>query len=215
MTPTFEDLVASLSLLPGVGQRTAQRMAMYLLQRNRLAMQVLADALKAADGSIGLCSRCRTFSEQELCAWCSDANRDRSQLCIVETPADQLAIEQHGGYRGQYFVLHGYLSPLDRIGPEQLELSQVEALCRSGADQNPDTDQATSGRSADSVKEVILATNTTVEGEATAYYVAEMLKPYNIQITRIASGVPVGGEIEYLDGNTLQLALDSRRPFRL
>ena len=193
MTPTLDKLIEALALLPGIGRRTAQRMSMHMLQRDRPAMATLARALQEADSKIGLCERCRTFSETPCCSVCNDPGRDTGTLCVLESPADQVAIEEQGNYRGRYFVLHGYLSPLDNIGPDQLGLDQLAQMC-NGLD------------------EVILATNATVEGEATACYLADMLTPRQIKVTRIASGIPMGGEIEYLDGGTLARAIEGRRP---
>ena len=196
MTPALDKLIEAFALLPGIGKRTAQRMSIHLLQRDRAAMHTLSTALAEAAERVRRCAVCRTFSDAEICSVCTDSSRDKSLLCVVESPADQIAIEQQGEYKGHYFVLHGYLSPLDGIGPEQLGLDQMQKRCAE-------------------VQEVILATNTTVEGEATAYYLAELLSPLQMRLTRIASGVPLGGEIEYLDAGTLGMALASRRPFSL
>lgn len=198
MTPALNRLIEAFTLLPGMGKRTAQRTCMYLLQRNREAMVTLAQALMEASERIGQCRICRTYSEEELCSLCADSSRDNKTLCVVETVADQMAIEQQG-YRGRYFVLHGCLSPLDGIGPEQLGLEQLQPLHEDG----------------EQLEEVILATNATVEGEATACWLAEKLAAPGVRLTRIASGIPMGGEIEYLDDGTVAMALHGRRPFSL
>lgn len=195
--PSLLRLIEALRVLPGVGPKSSQRMAFHLLERNRVGAQVLATALEAAAKEIGQCKRCRMFAEQELCPICATVSRDRSLLCVVESPADVVAVEQSGSYRGAYFVLMGHLSPLDGIGPEELGLSQLETLMAEGE-----------------IKEVILATNPTVEGEATAHYVAEMAVRYQIKPTRIAHGVPVGGELEYVDGGTLAHAFAGRHAIR-
>ncbi|MEE4661560.1 MAG: recombination mediator RecR [Halieaceae bacterium] len=193
-SPLIEQLVESLRCLPGVGRKTAQRMALHLLEREREAGTALARALDAAMAGVGHCTQCRNFSESEICELCSDTRRDRSTLCVVESPADVLAVEQSGGYRGQYFVLRGHLSPIDGIGPEDIGLDVLrERVQRDG------------------VGEVILATNPTVEGEATAYYLTEMMRAEGVSISRIAHGVPLGGELEYVDGSTLAHALSGRK----
>lgn len=193
-SPLLTQLIESLRCLPGVGQKSAQRMAFHLLERQRDNGLKLADSLTQAITNVGHCKRCRTFSEEELCRICTHAQRDESLLCVVESPADVLAIEQTGSYRGRYFVLMGHLSPLDGIGPEDLGLDKFHNML---SQENP-------------IKEVILATNPTVEGEATAHYIASMLKKLNIKATRIAHGVPLGGELEYVDGGTLMHALAGR-----
>lgn len=192
-SPLIDQLINALRCLPGVGPKSAQRMAFHLLERNRGGGQALATVLSEALVQVGHCKRCRTFSETELCRLCSDEKRDNHLLCIVETPADVIAIEQSGAYRGYYFVLLGHLSPLDGIGPNELGIDHlIEQL------------------QLHEVREVILATNSTVEGEATAHYLAELVKQKNINATRIAHGIPLGGELEYIDGNTLARALQSR-----
>lgn len=187
----------SLRVLPGVGPKTAQRMAMHLLERDRDGGQRLAAVLEQALQEVGYCQRCRTLTEEELCRLCVSGRRDDTLLCVVESPADQLAIEEAGGYRGRYFVLHGHLSPLDGIGPEDLGLEQLDARIAEGG-----------------IEEVVLATNPTVEGEATAHYIAAQLAPHGVSLSRLAYGVPMGGELEYVDGGTLSRAFNGRLPFR-
>jgi recombination protein RecR len=194
ISPLMDRLIDALRVLPGVGPKGAQRMALHLLRHNREGGRVLGRALLEAVERIGYCPRCRNFSEGGLCAICDDARRDRTLLCVVESPADILAIEHAGGYRGCYFVLHGRLSPIDGIGPDALGLDVLESIVAGGV-----------------VEEVILATNTTVEGEATAHYVSEVLKAQRVRLSRIAHGVPVGGELEYADGGTIVHALRGRR----
>jgi len=193
-SPLLTQLIDSLRCLPGVGQKSAQRMAFHLLERQRDNGLKLSEHLAQAIEKVGHCTLCRTFSEEPLCRICTHAQRDESLLCVVESPADVLAIEQTGSYRGRYFVLMGHLSPLDGIGPEDLGLDKLHARL---SQENP-------------IKEVILATNPTVEGEATAHYIANMLKKLSIKATRIAHGVPLGGELEYVDGGTLMHALAGR-----
>lgn len=185
----------TLRCLPGVGPKSAQRMALHLLERDRDGTAALARALDDALEKVGRCGRCRNLAESPLCLICQDAKRDPRTLCVVETPGDILAIEQAGGFRGRYFVLLGHLSPIDGIGPEDIGLPQLEALVR---EEGPE--------------EVILATNPNVEGEATAYYIIQMLKPAVARVTRIAHGVPLGGELEYVDGSTLAHAFTGRQP---
>ncbi|WP_111412435.1 recombination mediator RecR [Billgrantia lactosivorans] len=196
-SPLVERLMESLRVLPGVGPKTAQRMAMHLLERDRDGGRRLAATLELALEQVGYCRRCRTLTEEEVCTLCTSARRDDSLLCVVESPADQLAIEEAGGFRGRYFVLHGHLSPLDGIGPEDIGLGQLEARIAEGG-----------------VSEVILATNPTVEGEATAHYIATQLMPHGVTLSRLAYGVPMGGELEYVDGGTLSRAFNGRLPFR-
>jgi recombination protein RecR len=187
-------LIESLRCLPGVGPKSAQRMAFHLLEYNRDGGRQLAEALSMAMEQVGNCSECRTLSEETICSLCSNDQRDRSLLCVVETPADVQALEQSTGYRGVYFVLMGHLSPLDGIGPEALGLDLLETRLASGE-----------------VKELILATNPTVEGEATAHFVSEMARAQGVRTTRIAHGVPMGGELEYIDGGTLSHAFAGRQ----
>lgn len=187
-------LITALRCLPGVGPKSAQRMAFHLLERDRPGARRLAQALSVAAERVGHCASCRTLSETELCRLCAASGRDRAQLCVVESPADVHAIERSATYRGLYFVLMGHLSPLDGIGPREIGLDQLMARLDGGE-----------------VGEVILATNSTVEGEATAHYIAEMVRKRGIRATRIAHGVPLGGELEYVDGGTLVHAFAGRR----
>lgn len=190
----IDRLIDALRCLPGVGPKSAQRMAFYLLERDREGARGLADALVAAVEKVGHCSQCRTLTEEAICRLCASSRRDRSVLCVVETPADIMAIEQSGGYNGLYFVLMGRLSPLDGIGPEEIGLEQFAKRLDGGE-----------------IKEVILATNPTVEGEATAHYISELVHTRNVRATRIAHGVPLGGELEYVDSGTLSHAFSGRR----
>jgi len=189
-------LIESLRCLPGVGPKSAQRMAFHLLEYNRDGGRQLAEALTLAMDRIGHCRECRTLSEDAVCALCASERRDRSLLCVVETPADVQALEQSTGYQGLYFVLMGHLSPLDGIGPEALGLQLLEVRLASAE-----------------VKELILATNPTVEGEATAHFISEMARVQGVRTTRIAHGVPMGGELEYIDGGTLSHAFAGRQEF--
>ena len=191
--PSVARLIDALRTLPGVGPKTAQRMAFHLLQDGHDGARRLAEGIDHALTNVGRCRCCRMFTEAELCAVCESPQRDASLLCVVESPADVVAIEQSGGYRGRYFVLMGHLSPLDGIGPEQLGIGELEALLSGGL-----------------VQEVILATNPTVEGEATAHFLAELTRARGVRATRIAHGVPIGGELEYIDGGTLAHALAGR-----
>ncbi|MAG77294.1 MAG: recombination protein RecR [Colwelliaceae bacterium] len=198
-SPLVQELIESLKCLPGVGGKTAQRMAFHLLERNRVGGSKLAEQLAKAMENVGHCRQCRNFTEEELCQICqSPRRRDSSLLCVVETPADVIAIEQTGDFQGRYFVLMGHLSPIDGIGPADLGLDLLEQQLQSG-----------------DIEEVILATNPTVEGEATAHYIAEMSAKYQVKLSRIAHGVPVGGELEYFDGNTLSHALTGRKNYQL
>jgi recombination protein RecR len=187
-------LIEALRCLPGVGPKSAQRMAFYLLERNRDGARRLASTLNEAMDKVGHCSLCRTLSEDDICALCASNSRDHTQLCIVEMPADVQAVEHSTSFKGLYFVLMGHLSPLDGIGPEDIGLERLAERLKGGV-----------------VKEVILATNPTVEGEATAHYIAELVHQLGLKVTRIAYGVPFGGELEYLDGGTLSHALSGRR----
>jgi recombination protein RecR len=193
-TPALARLIDSLRCLPGVGPKSAQRMAFHLLERDRDGGNTLSHSLAEALAAIGHCRRCRMLTESELCSICSSAQRDTAQLCVVESPADVVAIEQSGGFRGRYFVLMGHLSPLDGIGPAELGLDEFERLLAEGE-----------------VREVILATNPTVEGEATAVYLSKLLKPLGIKVTRIAMGVPVGSDLEFADEVTMWKAMEGRR----
>lgn len=194
-SPLVQQLIQALRCLPGVGPRTAQRMALHLLERDRQNGLALANLLQQALTQVGHCQHCRNLSENNICALCLNPARESSLLCIVETPADVMAIEQIGSYRGLYFVLMGHLSPLDGIGPNDIG---IDALLHRLQQQE--------------IKEIILATNSTVEGEATAHYIANLMKGKNIKCSRIAHGVPMGGELEYLDGGTLARALAARIP---
>jgi len=193
-TNALEALIQSLRCLPGVGVKSAQRMAFHLLQHNRAGAQGLARALNEATQTIQHCERCHTFTQAEVCATCLDERRDASKLCVVETPADQSAVERTGAYKGLYFVLMGKLSPLDGIGPKDIGLKKLFNRALDG-----------------SVHEVILATNFTAEGEATAHVISEGLKGRGLQLTRLARGVPVGSELEYVDLGTIAHALVDRR----
>ena len=193
-SPLLVRLIEALRCMPGVGRKSAQRIAFHLLERDRPGAEQLSTALREAVGAIGHCQRCRMFSEHELCSICVDAGRDDSSLCVVESPADVIAVEDATGYRGHYFVLMGHLSPLDGVGPEELGMRQLEE--RLGKE---------------TFKEVIIATNPTVEGDATAHYLAEMAARHGIPASRIAHGVPLGGELEYVDGGTLSHAFFGRR----
>ena len=190
----LERLVQALRVLPGVGPRSAQRMAFHLLQHERAGADELAQALAEALASVRRCEKCNNFSEEETCALCRSPRRDRALLCVVETPADLAMVEQTLSYSGIYFVLMGLLSPLDGVGPRDIGLDRLLARAAEGE-----------------VQEVILATNFTNEGEATAHYIAEMLRARNVKATRIARGVPLGGELEYVDAGTISQALLDRR----
>lgn len=193
-SPALDGLIDALRCLPGVGPKSAQRMALHLLERDREGAVSLARALDTAVERVGQCTRCRNIAEEDLCSICSDARRDGGLLCVVESPGDILAIEQAGGYRGRYFVLMGHLSPIDGIGPDEIGLPQLEELARIEAP-----------------REVILATNPNAEGEATAYYITRMLESLVPSVSRIAHGVPLGGELEYVDGSTLAHAFSGRQ----
>lgn len=195
MSELISQLANALRCLPGVGQKSSQRMVMHLLERNRVGGLHLAETLIRCLNEVGHCARCRNFTEQPLCPVCRDPKRDHSLLCIVETPADMLALEQSGGYRGLYFVLMGRLSPLDGMGPDELGL---DLLWQRLAEEP--------------ITEVILASSATIEGEATSHFIAEGLRP-GMTVTRIAQGVPLGGELEYVDAGTLARALSGRNHF--
>ncbi len=193
-SPALADLIDALRALPGVGPKSAQRMAFHLLQDARPAAQALSGSLTRALERVGRCAQCRMLTETELCSICASPQRDAALLCVVESPADVVAIETSGSYRGRYFVLMGHLSPLDGIGPDELGGAEFEVLLRTGT-----------------VKEVILATNSTVEGEATAHLFSQLVRQAGIRVSRIAHGVPMGGELEYVDGGTLAHALAGRQ----
>lgn len=192
-SPVITQLIERLTCLPGVGRKSAQRMALYLLEHDRQGGLALADALQEALTKVRNCRRCRNLTEHNECHICSDGRRDATQLCVVESPSDVIAIEHSGSFRGYYFVLMGHLSPIDGIGPGELGI------------------QALVERAGEGFEEVIIATNPTVEGEATANYITERLRPLGISVSRIAHGVPIGGELEYIDGGTLAHALKSRK----
>jgi len=193
-SPLLLRLIESLRCMPGVGQKSAQRIAFHLLERDRDGAAGLSAALADAVKGIGHCRRCRMFTEAEICTICSAPGRDASQLCVVESPADVMALEDATGYRGLYFVLMGHLSPLDGIGPEELGLARLEEWLETG-----------------DIEELIIATNPTVEGDATAHYLAELASRRSVRASRIAHGVPLGGELEYVDGGTLSHAFYGRR----
>ena len=192
-TPLLEQLVEALRVMPGIGRKSAQRIAHHLLQRNRDDARHLSNIMLEAMERIGHCERCRTYTENRLCDLCASSNRDDSMICVVENPSDVDAIEDTN-YRGRYFVLLGHLSPLDGIGPDDLGLNDFNKLLDN-----------------DDLKEVILATNTTVEGEATAHFISEMVKAKGKQVSRIAHGIPMGGELEYVNSMTIAHALDGRK----
>jgi recombination protein RecR len=193
-SPLLDQLAQALQCLPGVGSKSAQRMLLHLLERDREAAKHLARTLEEATRRIGNCERCRMLCEDPVCRYCANPQRDASQLCVVETPADLLAIEHSGAFSGKYFVLMGQLSPIDGIGPAELGLDLLEERFREGG-----------------INEVVLATSVTVEGDATAQLIASLAKKFNIAATRIAYGVPVGGELEFVDAGTLSRALSGRR----
>jgi recombination protein RecR len=191
---SLETLIKALRCLPGVGPKSATRMAYYLLQRDRVGANELANALSTALEVVSHCKLCNTFCETPICPTCLDEDRDKTQLCVVEMPTDMMMMEQTHSYQGMYFVLMGKLSPLDGIGPKEIHLEKLLERAQDGL-----------------VKEVILATNYTVEGEATAHYVRELLTKHGLEITRIARGMPMGGEIEYIDAGTLAQAMIERK----
>jgi recombination protein RecR len=193
-SPLLVRLIDGLRCMPGVGQKSAQRIAFHLLERNRDGANNLSVALAEAASGIGHCSRCRMFTENELCTICAANGRDATQLCVVESPADVMALEDATGFRGRYFVLMGHLSPLDGIGPDELGVSQLEEWLAERE-----------------VEELIIATNPTVEGDATAHYLADVATRHSVKASRIAHGVPLGGELEYVDGGTLSHAFYGRR----
>ena len=193
-SPLIGRLVEALRCLPGVGPKSAQRIAFHLLERKREAALELARVIEEAVAAVGRCESCRTLSEHALCSICASPRRDSRTLCVVETPADMAAIDTSTGYHGMFFVLMGHLSPLDGIGPAELGLDQLERRLDAGE-----------------IHEVILATSSTVEGEATAHYLAELVRERGIRATRIAQGVPMGGELEFVDGGTLARAIMARR----
>ena len=194
-------LCLELGKLPGIGQKTAARLALYLLRKPPEVAYALADALREARSQIRFCSVCQTLTAEDPCAICRDARRNPALVCVVAHPQDLMAVEQ-SGFRGRYHVLHGVLSPLDGIGPEELRIRELLARLAPAAADSPGGDR---------IAEVIVATSPNVEGEATALYLARTLKPLGIKVTRIASGVPMGGDLEFVDKETLLRALDGRR----
>ncbi len=194
--PLIDELIDALRCLPGVGPKSAQRMALHLLERDRAGAERLSAAVAEAASKVGRCRRCRTLTEQDECTICANPARNQQLLCVLETPADLFAIEQSGSYRGRYFVLLGHLSPIDGIGPEAIG---VDHLMQRLEDED--------------IEELILATNLTVEGEATAHFIGEKATAAGVTVTRIAHGVPLGGELEYVDGGTLSHAFNSRKQF--
>lgn len=193
-SPLLAELIEALRCLPGVGAKTAQRMAFHLLERDRAGARRLAERLVLAVDRVGNCRRCRSFSEQDVCPLCASPSRDVQVLCVVETPVDQLAIEQATGFRGHYFVLLGRLSPLDGLGPKEIGLDQLAARLGEGE-----------------VQELIIATNPTVEGEATAHMLGQLARAAGVRATRLAHGVPLGGELEFIDRGTLAHAFGGRQ----
>lgn len=194
--PKIAELVTALRRLPGIGPRSAQRLALALLSGEGELAGMLAQTLIQAVTQVHLCQACRMYTENELCVLCTSTARDRGMVCVVETPADVIALENTGSYRGVYFVLYGHLSPLDQVGPSDIGLDLLAHKLEEGQ-----------------IREVILATNATVEGEATAHFIAHLCQQKNIPSTRIAHGVPMGGELEYLDGHTLIQAIQGRRAY--
>ena len=194
-SPLVEQLIDSLRCLPGVGPKSAQRMALHLLENDRSGAKKIAESITSAVEQVKHCERCRILSEKPVCAICGDLRRDATMLCVVESPADVIAIEQTALFKGYYFVLKGHLSPIDGIGPKEIGIDLLLARVKNSE-----------------VTELIMATNTTVEGEATAYYIAQQLEHTQITLSRLAQGVPLGGELEYVDGGTLAHAFQGRRP---
>ena len=192
-SPILQDLVNAFKGLPGIGVKSAQRIVFNLIQQNQEKAIFLSDAIKNALDNIDECSNCRMYTDSELCEICSDPKRDSALLCVIESPADMIAIESSMSFNGKYFVLMGKLSPLDGIGPDQLKLDKLESIIKDG-----------------SLNEIILANSPTIEGEATASYILSLIKDSDIKATRIAYGVPMGGELEYVDSNTLTQALNNR-----
>ena len=194
VSPLVDSLIESIQCLPGVGPKSAQRMVLHLREREREGGKLLSEALSLALESVGQCRQCRIFSEDELCSICKNEKRDKQVICVVESVSDVFAIEQSNQFRGKYFILHGHLSPIDDIGPEQLGLNQLFLLVRS-----------------EEIREMILATNSTLEGEATAHFIYDSLKDIeNLNLTKLAQGVPLGGELEYVDRGTIMHAFSGR-----
>jgi recombination protein RecR len=193
-TPSVEDLIAKLAKLPGIGKKTAARLAFHILQSSQEDAQALARSILRVKERIGLCRVCFNFAEEERCPICRNSQRDRSLLCVVEAPSDLMAIEATGIFKGLYHVLHGAIAPLDGVGPQELKIAELVERLRQGG-----------------VAELILATNPTIEGDATALYLAKVVKPMGIMVTRIAQGIPAGGDIEYVDTKTMSRSLEGRR----
>ena len=194
VSPLVDSLIESIQCLPGVGPKSAQRMVLHLLEREREGGKLLSEALSLALESVGQCRQCRIFSEDELCSICKNEKRDKKVICVVESVSDVFAIEQSNQFRGKYFILHGHLSPIDDIGPEQLGLNQLFLMVRS-----------------EEISEMILATNSTLEGEATAHFIYDSLKDIeSLSLTKLAQGVPLGGELEYVDRGTIMHAFSGR-----
>ena len=191
MKDLLHELIEALTLLPGVGKKSAQRMALFLLDKNKDGAIFIAETLKTAVENVRKCNDCRILTSSEICSICSDGRRDKSKICVVENPSDVLAIETTGGFRGLYFVLMGRLSPLDDVKPEDLGIPQLITRINKGV-----------------VKEIILATSSTVEGDATAYFIKDHIK--NAKVSRISYGIPIGGELEYVDANTIARAIQGR-----
>jgi len=192
-SPLIQQLIQALCCLPGIGPKSAQRIAMHLLEKQREKALSLSKSLEEAATQVGACLRCRTLTELSICRLCANTQRNAKLLCIVETPSDIMAIERTHSFKGYYFVLRGRLSPLDGMGPDELGIDQLKTRIET-----------------EPVEEIILATNPTIEGEATAHYIAEQLKPFSVRLTRLAHGVPIGGELEYLDAGTVIRALAAR-----
>lgn len=213
----IDELIHSLCCLPGVGRKSAQRMALHLLERDPEGAARLVSSLGEAIEGVGRCRKCRILTEQDVCFICNNPKRSQRLLCVVETPADVVAIEQSGTFDGKYFVLNGRLSPIDGIGPAELGLPELFARLQMSADSISDgalqQEKQAERQEEDKIEELILATNPTVEGEATAHYIAEQAKQCGIAVSRIAHGVPLGGELEFIDGGTLMHAFSSRRSF--
>lgn len=193
-SPLLVNLIEALRCMPGIGRKSAQRIAFHLLERDREGAKILSSSLMTAACDIGHCQKCRMFTEVDLCNICSASGRDEKSICVVESPADVMALEDATGYRGMYFILMGHLSPIDGVGPDDLGLEQLESRFKE-----------------EEISELIIATNSTVEGDATAHYLAEMASRHEIGASRIAHGIPLGGELEYVDGGTLSHAFFGRR----
>lgn len=195
-SPTLDEMISALKCMPGVGQKSAQRMALHLLERDQQGARRIAEAIVGALDTVRHCRRCRNFSDFELCDVCEDSEREQNIICVVETPADVLAVESSAAYQGRYFVLLGRLSPLDGYGPGQLGLDELEQQLAAGG-----------------VDEIILATSATVEGDITAQYIADCAARHGVASSRLARGIPLGGELEFVDGGTLSRALSGRQRF--